>query len=139
MIKPKENKKKPILLVWQSLAIFVVIVILPWALYLKFRSSIKRFSMTYKERDLYHHFNGSNSEAVDSNGIQGSKMKMQTEVNGEEENMSAKEIVANYLPVLGPIPTEGSCIYIYIFIYIYIYTYIYIYIYIYICLILFLY
>eukprot|EP00596_Hydrurales_sp_CCMP1899_P008817 CAMPEP_0119038748 /NCGR_PEP_ID=MMETSP1177-20130426/7850_1 /TAXON_ID=2985 /ORGANISM="Ochromonas sp, Strain CCMP1899" /LENGTH=354 /DNA_ID=CAMNT_0007001729 /DNA_START=487 /DNA_END=1551 /DNA_ORIENTATION=- len=35
-------------------------------------------------------------------------MKMQIEVNGEEENMPIKKIVANYLPVLGPIPTEGA-------------------------------
>jgi hypothetical protein len=121
MIKPKANKKKPILLVWQSLAICVVIVIFPWVIYSKYQSSIKRFFIPFKERDLHNLINGLNPETADSNRIDrnvvdidvipGSKIKTQTEVlNGEDANISTtKKAIVNDLPVLGPVPTEGNC------------------------------
>lgn len=120
MIKPKANKKKPILLVWQSLAICVVIVIFPWVIYSKYQSSINRIFIPLKERDLHHLINELNPEAVDSNGIErnvvyidailGSKIKTQTEVlNGEDGNISTtRKAIVNDLPVLGPVPTEGD-------------------------------
>lgn len=118
MIKPKAIKKKPIFLVWQSLAICIVIIILPWALYSQFHSRFKRIFIPTQERNSYH-FNETDSAAIVSNGVKGfavdidaisdSRIVIQAKLSNGKEGYkrASKKVVTNDLPVLGPVPTGG--------------------------------